>query len=97
MVCLFPQARGDLCAVASPAGIQGLLHVRKIFVDQCPLIGLHVELMALAPAFGPFPARPTQCSDCQITLRRMQSQSAVNVPAAGCSLIESADEGRGVA
>lgn len=48
--------------------------------------------MELAGAFGPFSACTTQRSDSQITLRGIESQGTVNVPAAGCGLVERADE-----
>lgn len=53
--------------------------------------------MALAGAFGPFPARATQGSDSQITLSRMQSHGAMNVPTAGSGPVERANESHGAA
>lgn len=53
--------------------------------------------MSCTARMRPFPASTTQRGDCQITLRRMQSQSAVNMQPAGSGSIERADKARRVA
>lgn len=54
MVCLSPQAPGQLREIAGPIDRERPIRLRNIFADQCQLIALKVNLMLPAPLAAPF-------------------------------------------